>query len=342
MTDKLPQKILIIGPAWVGDMVMAQTLFKLIKQRNPNVIIDVLAPAWSAPLLARMPEVSQFIVLPFNHGEFKFIERFKFGRQLKSTKYDQAIILPNSFKSAFIPFFAGIPLRTSWRGEMRWGLLNDIRYLNKEKLPLMIERFMALGLNKNEQIPKPYPRPSLIFSEQDRKLAIAKHQLTISQKPIMALCPGAEFGPAKRWPAEYYAEIANKKLAEGWNVWIFGSPKDQTEAAIIQKITNNNCIDLTGKTSLAEAIDLLSLANLVVSNDSGLMHIAAALNRPLIVLYGSSDPRFTPPLSDNVKILSLKLSCSPCFQRKCPLQHQKCLRDMSSSMVFNAMAELNI
>lgn len=342
MSNKAPQKILINGPAWVGDMVMAQTLFKLIKQRNPEVIIDVLAPAWSAPLLARMPEVSQFLVLPFKHGDFKFIERFKFGRQLKSAKYDQAIILPNSLKSAFIPFFANIPIRTSWRGEMRWGLLNDIRYLNKEKLPLMIERFMALGLNKNEEIPKPYPRPQLIISETERNQAIYKHQIKISQKPIMALCPGAEFGPAKRWPAEYYAEIANKKLAEGWDVWIFGSPKDQAEATIIQKITNNQCIDLTGKTTLAEAIDLLSLANLVVSNDSGLMHIAASLDRPLIVLYGSSDPRFTPPLSDNVKILSLKLSCSPCFQRTCPLQHQKCLKDLSASMVLDAMTELNI
>lgn len=341
MPNKIPQKILINGPAWVGDMVMTQTLFKLLKQRNPQVIIDVLAPAWSAPLLARMPEVSQFLVLPFKHGDFKFLERYKFGRQLKSAQYDQAIILPNSFKSAFIPFFAGIPIRTSWRGEMRWGLLNDIRYLNKEKLPLMIERFMALGLNKNEEIIKPYPRPQLIISETERNQAILKHQINITQKPILALCPGAEFGPAKRWPAEYYAEIAHKKLAEGWDVWIFGSPKDQTEAAIIQKITNNHCIDLTGKTTLAEAIDLLSLANLVVSNDSGLMHISAALDRPLIVLYGSSDPRFTPPLSDNVKILSLKLSCSPCFQRTCPLQHQKCLKDLSATMVLNAMAELN-
>ncbi len=342
MTNKIPQKILIIGPAWVGDMVMAQTLFKLIKQRYPQVIIDVLAPAWSAPLLARMPEVSQFLVLPFKHGEFKFIERYQFAKKLKSSKYDQAIILPNSFKSAFIPFFANIPIRTSWRGEMRWGLLNDIRYLNKEKLPLMIERFMALGLNKNEIITKPYPRPALVISEHERNHALSRHQLTISQKPIMALCPGAEFGPAKRWPAEYYAEIANKKLAEGWDVWIFGSSKDRDEAEIIQKITQNVCKDLTGKTSLAEAIDLLSLANLVVSNDSGLMHIAAALNRPLIVLYGSSDPRFTPPLSDNVKILSLKLSCSPCFQRTCPLQHQKCLRDLSSAMVLQASSELTL
>lgn len=247
MTENNPQKILIIGPAWVGDMVMAQTLFKLLKQRYPQVIIDVLAPAWSAPLLSRMPEVAQFLVLPFKHGEFKFRERYQFAQQLKSSHYDQAIILPNSFKSAFIPFFANIPIRTSWRGEMRWFLLNDIRYLNKEKLPLMIERFMALALNKNETIPKPYPRPTLVISANERDQALNKHQLTVTQKPILALCPGAEFGPAKRWPAEYYGEIANKKLAEGWDVWIFGSAKDQAEAEIIQKITQNACVDLTGK-----------------------------------------------------------------------------------------------
>lgn len=335
-------KILVIGPAWVGDMVMAQTLFILLKQQNPNAIIDVLAPAWSAPLLARMPEINQFLVLPFKHGELKLWERYKLAKQLRNNHYDLAYVLPNSFKSALIPLWAKIPRRVGWRGEMRWGLLNDIRYLDKQKLPLMIERFMALALPPLSALTKPYPKPALRISENERNQALIKHQLTLSEKPILALCPGAEFGPAKRWPAEYYAEVARKKIAEGWQVWIFGSPKDQQEATIIQQETNNACFDLTGKTSLAEAIDLLSLANLVITNDSGLMHIAAALERPLVVLYGSSDPRFTPPLSDNVKILNLQLSCSPCFERTCPLQHQKCLRDLHAPMVFEAIKELGI
>lgn len=334
------KRILIIGPAWVGDMVMAQTLFILLKRQNPNVIIDVLAPAWSEPLLTRMPEVNKSLVLPFKHGELKWRERYKLSRILRANLYDEAFVLPNSFKSALIPYWTKIKKRIGWRGEMRWGLLNDVRYLDKQKYPLMIERFMALALPPNAIIDKPYPYPALQISETDRTGALTKHQLSITQKPILALCPGAEFGPAKRWPAEYYAEVARDKLAAGWDVWIFGSPKDQAEATIIQQITQNACVDLTGKTSLAEAIDLLSLASLVISNDSGLMHISAALKRPLVVLYGSSDPRFTPPLSDQVKILSLNLSCSPCFERICPLQHQRCLRDLTAPQVLKAISEL--
>lgn len=342
MSETSYPKILIIGPAWVGDMVMAQTLFILIKQQNPHASIDVLAPAWSEPLLARMPEVRQSLVLPFKHGELKLRERYQLAKKLRDNHYDLAFVLPNSFKSALIPFWAKIPQRTGWRGEMRWGLLNDIRYLNKQKLPLMIERFMALALPPLTTLSKPYPKPVLRISENERSLALAKHQLSLTGKPILALCPGAEFGPAKRWPAEYYAEVARTKLAEGWQVWIFGSPKDQQEAIIIQQETQNACVDLTGKTTLAEAIDLLSLANLVITNDSGLMHIAAALERPLVVLYGSSDPRFTPPLSERVKILSLQLSCSPCFERTCPLKHQRCLRDLHTPMVLQAIADLGV
>ena len=198
-------KILIIGPAWVGDMVMAQCLFKLLKQRQPHAMIDVLAPAWSLPLLARMPEVNAAKVMPIGHGEMALKKRYQLGKALRSEQYQQAIVLPNSFKSALIPFFARIPLRTGWRGEMRYGLLNDVRVLNKRHYPLMIEQFMALGLPTQEKLSKPYPLPALqTFSVTDSGSA-----------PILALCPGAEFGPAKRWPEEYYAEIANAKLKEG-------------------------------------------------------------------------------------------------------------------------------
>lgn len=324
-------RILIIGPAWVGDMVMAQCLFQTLKSNNPHCIIDVLAPDWTRPLLERMPEVNQALSLPFKHGEFNLTARFKLARQLNN-KYDQAIVLPNSWKSALIPFFSGIKKRTGWRGEMRFGLLNDIRYLDKEKLPLMIERFIALGLNKNSALPKPLPRPALIINETVRNEAVKKYQLDLT-KPILALCPGAEFGSSKRWPAEYYADIAEKYLSDHWQVWIFGSKKDQAEGEIIQKLTQQRCEDFTGKTLLNEAIDLLSLAHLVISNDSGLMHIAAALNRKLIAIYGSTSPKFTPPLSDNVKIISLGIECSPCFERECPLKHHRCMIDLTPEKI---------
>lgn len=333
------KKILIVGPAWVGDMVMAQTLFKLIKQQDNHCVIDVLAPNWSRPLLQRMPEVRNTFAIPIAHKKLHLLLRYRIGQRLRRRQYDQAIILPNSLKSAFIPFIARIPHRTGWLGEWRWLLLNDVRYLNKNKLPLMIERFMALALKKNGKLPKELPRPSLKVTTDNVTKTIAKLQLQTT-KPILALCPGAEFGPAKRWPTTYFAEVAQEKIKAGWQVWLFGSVKDQIITQKIQQTTKNNCIDLAGKTSLAEAIDLLSLSEMVVSNDSGLMHIAAALNRPLVVLYGSSSPRFTPPLAEKVKILNLNLSCSPCFKRQCPLGHLKCLQDLLPHRVLEAMNEL--
>ena len=328
------QKILIIGPAWIGDMVMAQTLFKLLKQRLPNIIIHVLAPAWTCPLLQRMPEIDQIISAPFKHGELSLGKRYKLAKSLRDENYTQAIVLPNSFKSALIPYWAKIPRRTGWRGEMRYGLLNDIRILDKTKLPLMIQRFVALGVDKAEPLPEKISWPELqiqhIDPPPDYKL----------EDKILALCPGAEYGPAKRWPAKHFATVAKAKLAEGWQIWIFGGNKDQAIASEIQQLIDDAGIDLTGKTSLLQAIDLLALATVVVSNDTGLMHIAAALQRPLIVIYGSSSPQFTPPLSNNVTILSLNLSCSPCFKRICPQQHCRCLQDLKPEMVLSGLKHI--
>ncbi len=319
----MPHKILIIGPAWVGDMVMAQCLFKLLKRAD--VIIDVLAPAWCLPLLARMPEVSEAIVMPVGHGQLDLIGRYRLGKSLRKNKYDQAIVLPNSFKSALIPWFARIPIRTGWRGEMRYGLLNDCRILDKKRYPLMIERFMALGTDK---IPENYPVPSLQTSSDQQAKALAKHGMKFPEVPVLAICPGAEYGPAKRWPEEHYATVANAKLAEGWQVWIFGSPKDSDVAATIMQLTHDRCVNFAGKTTLEEAIDLLALSTSVITNDSGLMHIAAALNKPLIALYGPTTPAFTPPLSAKAKTLSLNLPCQPCFKRICPLEHHNCMKQL--------------
>ena len=324
-------KILIIGPAWIGDMVMSQTLFKLLKQQA-DCEIHVLAPPWTASLCERMPEVTGILIAPFKHGELKLWQRYKFAKSLRSQHFDQAIVLPNSFKSALIPFWAHIPKRTGWKGEQRYVLLNDIRKLDKQKLPLMIQRFDALGLDAQEPVPDKLPRPQLLHQPSQQR--------TLPQKPILALCPGAEYGPAKRWPAEHFAELAKAKLAQGWQVELFGGKNDQAITAEIQRLTNNKCIDWAGKTSILEAIDLLGEATAVVSNDTGLMHIAAALNKKLVVIYGSSSPKFTPPLSNQAKILSLNLECSPCFERECPLKHLKCLRNLTPDMVLNALDKI--
>jgi heptosyltransferase-2 len=333
-------KILIVGPAWVGDMVMAQSLFKLIKQRHPSSIIDVLAPAWSAPLLARMPEVSESITMPVGHGQLDLPTRYRIGKSLRDNQYSQAILLPNSLKSALIPFFANIPVRTGWRGEMRYILLNDIRRLDKLRYPLMIERFMALGLPYNAPLPEKYPIPELFISPETQTAALSNHGLIQSTRPILAMCPGAEFGPAKRWPENYYADIANKKIQQGWDVWIFGSPKDNEVAERIMQLTKQQCVNLSGRTRLEEAIDLLALATTVITNDSGLMHIAAALKKPLIAIYGPTSASFTPPLNEDAKINTLTLDCQPCFQRTCPLKHHHCMIDLKPEKILETMGDV--
>lgn len=332
-------RILVVGPSWVGDMVMAQTLFKLLKHQNAECCIDVLAPAWSRPLLARMPEVNQALTMPLGHGAFNLKTRYQLAKSLRANDYQQAIVLPNSWKSALVPWFAKIPLRTGWVGEQRWGLLNDPRRLDKQKLPLMIQRFCALGLAANQNLPEQLPSPELKLNQDDINLALEQHHLNCN-KPILALCPGAEYGPAKRWPATHFADTAKQKIKQGWQVWIFGSDKDTPIAQEIQQYSQDQCLDLTGKTSLAEAIDLISLASCVVSNDSGLMHIASAVKRATVAVYGSSSSQFTPPLHQDVKMLSLNLDCSPCFKRSCPLGHTNCLYNLKPQTVLRAVEEL--
>lgn len=336
------KKTLIVSPAWVGDMIMAQCLFKLIKQREPDTQIDILAPRSTAALAKRMPEITEVFTLPLGHGDFSFNARRRLGLQLREQQYDHAIVTTNSWKSALTPFFANIPLRTGWRGEWRYGLLNDVRQLDKTRYPLMIERFMALGLPANATLEKPYVYPALHVKPDDVDKALEKVQIKQPTQPVLALCPGAAFGPAKRWPTAHFAKVAQEKIAEGWQIWIFGSPNEKNLAADIQALTQNRCVDLCGRTNLVEAIDLLSLANAVVSNDSGLMHIAAALKKRLVVLYGSSSPIFTPPLADPSKmsILSMGLDCSPCFKRTCPLGHLKCLQDLLPAKVLEALSQL--
>lgn len=223
---------------------------------------------------------------------------------------------------------------------MRWFLLNDLRHLNKKRYPLMIERFMALGVSREKELTSDYPLPELYSSIEMQNAVLAKYQLTRSLRPVLALCPGAEFGPAKRWPTDYYANIANTKLAEGWDVWLLGSSKDALITEEIMQLTQQQCINLAGRTELVEAVDLLSLATAVVSNDSGLMHIAAAVKKPLVAIYGPTSTTFTPPLHDGAKILQLSLACQPCFQRECPLKHHRCMRDLHPAPVLNAISEL--
>ena len=326
------KKILVIAPSWVGDCMLIQPMLQRLMQRHSEAHIEILAPPWTAALLRQMPEVYKVIINPFPHGALKLAERFRLGRQLRSMDFEQAIVLPNSFKSALVPFFAGIPVRTGFVGEMRYGLLNDVRKLDKKALPLMVERFGELAEAPNNAIQHVLSQPHLSVAEGQQENVLDKFGLNL-RKPVAVFCPGAEYGPAKRWPIPYFAQLAQYLRDFGYEVWLVGSPKDKEIGDKIIALGNNACRNFCGETELGDAIALLSCADLVVSNDSGLMHIAAALNRPMLALFGSSSPRFTPPLSAQAQVLKLDMKCSPCFKRNCPLGHFNCMNQMTPEQV---------
>ena len=340
------EKYLIIGPSWVGDMVMSQSLYITLKKQRPDMELHVMAPRWCLPLLARMPQVDQAIEMPLGHGDFKLAARWKLGRELKQNQYTQAIVLPNSLKSALIPFFAGIKKRTGWKGESRFGLLNDLRS-NKNTFPLMVQRYIALAFPRQQMRAakdiQEIPYPALLVDKAQQQTAIARLGINLD-KPVLGLCPGAEFGPSKRWPEAHYAAIAKQWIADGGEVWVFGSQKDQPVANTIRQYLpdglQTHCRLLAGNTSLTEAIDLLAACTTVVSNDSGLMHIAAAVNTPLVAVYGSTSPGYTPPLSQKVQIVHTDIECRPCFKRECPYGHLKCLRELQPNQVWQALLAL--
>jgi len=310
-------RILVVAPNWIGDALMAQPLLGRLRARDSSAAIDVLAPDWVAPVARRMPEVSEVIAAPLRHGELQLAERRRLARELKSRAYEQAFVLPNTWKSALIPFFAGIPRRTGYVGELRYGLLNDARKTARVPMAEHYARLAGEG---------PTPQPRLRVSPEE--IEPVKRRFGI-EGAYAALCPGAEYGPAKRWP--YFAELAGRLPLPAV---LLGSPGDAAAAA------NVGGTNLVGRTSLDDAVVLLAGAAFVVSNDSGLMHVAAALGRPQLALFGSSSPERTPPQSAAARVLWLRVECSPCYQRECPLGHFRCMREMTVEMVLNQVGAL--
>ena len=300
---------LIFSPSWVGDMVMAQTLFKVLHQQFPDLTLDVIAPPWPYDLLQRMPEVSNHYKIDVQRGKFSWQARRGLAIKLQDKHYDRAITMPVTWKSALNGYWSGAPKRTGFLGEMRYGLLNDKRKLDVKKLPYMVQRYVYLGLESDAIIPelKDIPHPKLSIDKENAASWLEKLNIQQEQS-IVALMPGAEFGPAKRWPTRNYASIAKELVQAGCQVMLLGSPKDYATALEIEQKGACTLINLCGKTSLLDAIDLLSCANLAISNDSGLMHIAAAVGIPQIAIYRSSTPEFTPPLNDKAIILQAKFN----------------------------------
>mgnify|MGYP003890122881 FL=1 len=327
-----PKKILIIGPSWLGDMVIAQKLFKTIKDIYPNSKLHVASPTWTIPLVSRMPEVDQSISLPFSHGELNISKRYQIAKVLRSEGYAQAIVLTNSFKSALIPFFAGIPKRTGFLGEMRFALINDC--IKKDSsLYRTVDQFLALAPKSKST--KVSLSTSLISKPTQGKRILAGKLSRFNK--VLGIAPGAEYGESKRWPIEYFADVANEAIQNGWEVLSLGSTNDQDLGRILDRLTKNKVINLIGKTKLEEVIDVMSLCQSFLSNDSGLMHVAASLNIKQVAIFGSSDPKKTPPLSRHAKLAYLDLSCSPCFERICPLQHTNCLKNIKPSEIIKKL-----
>ena len=325
---------LIVGPSWLGDAVMMGALVQRLKTADPAGRITVLTPAHLDELVRRLPGVDATVINPFAHGALKLGARAGFGRALKG-RFDEAFVLPHSWKSALIPAFAGIRRRIGFVGEARYLVLTDARPLDEAGLPRMVDRFCLLAEPRAATAPAQLPTPRLQADPDKTAAALARFGLDGARG--VALCVGAEYGPAKRWPAAHFAALAARLAAAGFEPWLVGGPGDAPIGAEVAALAPA-ARDLTGQTSMGEAIDLIAAARAVVSNDSGLMHVAAALGRPLVALYGSTSPAFTPPLSPDAVTLSLNVECSPCFERVCPLGHFKCLNDLSPDRVWAVLA----
>ena len=332
----MTERILVVAPSWVGDAILSEPLIALIREPYEEPVVDVLAPPWCAPVYARMRGIREVIESPLAHGRFDLAARRSLAARLAPSRYARAIVLPNSWKSALVPWLARIPRRTGYVGEFRYGLINDPRRLDRKGMPRLVDRFAALAAAPGALVPLP-PEPVLVPDATNRNAAARAMHLR-SDRTTVVLCPGAEYGPAKRWPPTHFADLAARFLAQGHQVWIVGSPNDKLAASsVIQAAgeTGRSIRDLTGRTDLGTAIDLLSLASVVVSNDSGLMHAAAAVGVPLVALFGSSSPVYTPPLSAVAQVAKIDIACSPCFKRECPLGHFKCMRELKADAVYN-------
>lgn len=331
-------RTLVISPNWIGDAVMAQPLLRRLRALHPDRPIDVLAPTWVAPVWRAMREVDTVIESPFKHGSLQWKERKEFAKMLKERGYEDSYVLPNTLKFALIPWLASIPRRVGYKGEMRYGLVNVMHHDEKDAPRPMAQFYAALADKPVRNLPRPekLPEPEMIVDPKEADAAIAR--LGLPAGTYVAFAPGAEFGPAKRWPAPYFAELAKTIRANrpDAQILLLGSPKDRAVCDEITAIVPE-AHNLAGSTSLSEAIALISRAAAVVTNDSGLMHIGAALGRPVVAIYGPTDPRHTPPLSELAKILWLHIECSPCQQRECPLGHQNCMKQILPNDVWQPL-----
>jgi len=334
-------RILVIAPNWIGDAVMSQPLLAAIKASNPNAVIDVLATPWVAPVYRACSEVAELIEANLRHGQLQWSLRRALAAQIKQRDYATCYVLPNSFKSALIPWLASIPVRIGYQGELRRFLLTETKANSPktQRIPMVNHYTNLCAPSRNlDTTHLPHLSPTANALEAARARL---HAVGIQMDAYVVLCPGAEYGPSKRWPAARFAALAQSilKVKPAASVVLLGSPSDSAIGVeIVSSTTSNGRIfNWCGATSLDEAIAIIGMCSNLVSNDSGLMHIGAALEVPQIAIFGSSDPNHTPPNSAKATIISLHLPCSPCHQRECPLGHLNCLNQISPERVFAAL-----
>jgi len=324
------EKLLIIPQNWLGDIVMSQTLLKRVKSENPNTEIDILVNSTFKSLVERMPEINKAVILDSGHKELGLLKRLNLARRIKGN-YDQSIVLSRSIKSALIPFFAKIPIRTGELGESRYILINDLKKFTKEDRRKTAFRYVSMFSKKEEVLDEKY-YPSLQSDPENIEILSDKYKLNLDKK-IIIFAPGAAFGPSKMWPVEKFKELG-EKLNKDFFILILGSNNEKNIGDKI--VTNKNMINLCGETSITDAVDLMHISEFCVSNDSGLMHLASATNTKSISIYGATSPELTPPLTSNKEIHYRGISCSPCFEKKCKYGHYNCLVEIQADDVFKS------
>jgi len=327
---KTTSNILVILPSWIGDTIMSQSLLLELKRIHNNCNIDVIARPYISELINLIPQINNKMFLDIKHGNLGLLDRLNLVKEIKKNQYTDAYILPNSFKSALVPWLAGIPNRIGYTTEFRQMLLTKkYKYIKHERT--MVERYLHLAnCEYNSQI-----QPKLKISTQYQRSILEKFRIKNNQKIVM-LCPDAEFGNAKKWPVEHWLSLAKLFNEKNISVFILGKDTD-FDKSLSSEDGLNNVKSLIGQTTLLDVAYLLSISDLTISNDSGLMHIAGSVDSKIIAIYGSSSPRYTPPLipEDGGDILYKDLSCSPCFKRECPLSHLNCLKSISPEETFD-------
>ena len=329
--DRSP--ILIVPYMWIGDFVRCHSVVKLLKSRFPDRPVDMLATTLCAPLADYMPGLRRAVVANLPRSRLAFATQFALAKRLQPERYGAALVMPRTWKAALMPFLAGIPRRTGFVGEARFLLLNDLRF-GERSLPRMVDRCAALALPAGAALPPTWPLPELKVSAAEVKSWRQKRGLAADDRAVVALAPGA-VGQSKRWPSAAYGTVARRLIAEGFAVWVLGGPDEKPLAAEI--VADTPARDLTGH-DLRDAILALATAAAAVSNDSGLLHVAAALGTPSVGIFGPTSPWHWAPLNPLAATIqaTTDLPCRPCHKPVCRLTHHRCMRDIAAEDVLAA------